>query len=158
MCLFGEIRDGAMIVNEVGEMVQAVWNELPVQYEGIETDAFVVMPNHVHGIIVLPYTERSAVPVGAGLRACPESADAEPSNPSALSLPDVVQRFKSYTTTRYRHMLTAEGSSLGGNTLWQRNYYEHVIRHEKELDDVREYILQNPLKWELDRENPAHKT
>ncbi len=138
-------------------MVQEVWNELPANYEGVETDAFVVMPNHVHGIIVL---------VGAGPRACPKPQD-EPrtgegqargpaptvsagaqtgqARGPAPTVPMVMQRFKSFTTHLY------------GATLWQRNYFEHIVRGDHDLDRIREYIVTNPVRWTLDSENPARQ-
>lgn len=147
-CIFGEVVDRQMILNEAGRMVETVWRELPQHYAGIEVEAFVVMPNHVHGIIIL---------VGAGAPACPDN----PGRPqgvaptmSTMSLPDVVHRFKSLTTARYRHGVRQDGWRPFPGRLWQRNYYERVIRGEKELNRVREYIINNPLHWEQDPENP----
>jgi putative transposase len=92
--LFGEIVDGEMRMNDVGKMVQTVWNELPQYYRDVDIDTFIVMPNHVHGILVLG--------VGAGPRACPTSGQPQGVAPT-MSLPAVVHRFKSLTTTRYRY-------------------------------------------------------
>jgi REP-associated tyrosine transposase len=71
-----------------------------------------------------------------------------------MSLPDVVQRFKSLTTTRYRHGVAQQAWSPFPGRLWQRNYYEHVIRTEESLFSIRSYIAANPERWALDRENP----
>jgi putative transposase len=181
-CLFGDVVDGQMVLNDAGRMVQTVWDELPEYYPGVETDAFQIMPNHIHGIIVL---------VGAGPRACPidvESAcpiDVESACPidvesresgqpqgveigqpqgveigqpqgvaPTLSLPDVVHRFKTMTTKRYADGVKETGWSPFPGRLWQRNYYEHIIRNEDELDRIQEYIVVNPTRWESDRENP----
>ncbi|MDP2673948.1 MAG: transposase [Dehalococcoidia bacterium] len=123
------------------------------------------MPNHLHGIIIL---------VGAGPRACPDKprqpqgVDGGPGRPQGvadesgqpqgvaptLSLPDVVHRFKSLTTARYRQAVRDQGWPPFAGRLWQRNYYEHVIRGEDELDRVRQYIAENPLRWDEDPENP----
>ncbi len=164
-CLFGEIVDGEMRLNEAGEMIQAVWDELSVFYAGVQTDAFVVMPNHMHGIIILtgqpvgagPRTcpDEPGQPVGAGPRTCPD----EPGQPQGiartLSLPDVVHRFKTLTTKRYANGVKTLGWPPFRGRLWQRNYYEHIIRNELSLNRIRQYITENPLRWHLDRENPA---
>jgi REP element-mobilizing transposase RayT len=171
-CFFGEIIDSKMNLNDAGRMVQATWDELPVFYPGVETDYFVVMPNHIHGIIVL---------VGAGPRACPGSGDdgvrvsadslpehrgAETGQPrgvaptgeregeSTLSLSDVVHRFKTLTTKRYTDGVKQAGWAPYRGRFWQRNYYEHVVRDEAGLDRFRRYIEGNPARWADDDENP----
>ncbi len=135
-CLFGEIVDGAMHLNQMAEMVATVWNDLPQHYSGVDVDAFVIMPNHVHGIVMLSAGQpRGVAPT--------------------LSLPDVVHRFKSLTTARYRRGAAREGWPAFAGRLWQRNYYEHVIRDEGEMNRVREYIVNNPADWAQDENNPA---
>jgi putative transposase len=157
LCLFGEIVGGDMRANGAGNVVQRVWDELSSHYPGVETDAFVVMPNHVHGIIVL-------APVGAGPCACPDwdrSREGQPrgvaptSGLRAMSLGDVVARFKTLTTTRYADGVRHSGWLPFPGRLWQRNYYEHIIRNERALNHIRRYIMENPHRWAQDRENPA---
>lgn len=144
-CLFGDIVDGAMALNEAGNIIQTVWDELPKRYAAIALDLFVVMPNHVHGIIVL--TSMSVV--GAGL-ALPGSMGAASSAPT---LGDVIRAFKSLSAIQVNRLLMRTGQPL-----WQRNYYEHVIRNDASLDGIREYIFGNPQNWMEDHENPAHRT
>lgn len=152
-CLFGQVMDGEMRLNDAGRMVQAVWNQLPVFYPGVQTDAFIVMPNHIHGIIVL-----TGHPVGAGPRACPDNVPQGTGQPQGvaptLSFPDVVHRFKTMTTKRYADGVKTMGWQPFVGRLWQRNYYEHIIRNDGSLNHIREYIANNPLGWESDRENP----
>jgi REP element-mobilizing transposase RayT len=164
-CLFGNIVDGEMRLNDAGRMVRSVWDEMPGRYPGIETDAFVVMPNHVHGIVVLVASNPC---VGVGPCAYPDHGQtperiAEPADvegqpqwvaPTGLSLSDMVHRFKTLTTKRYTDGVKERGWPAFRGRLWQRNYYDHVIRNERELDKIREYIATNPLRWALDRENP----
>ena len=138
-CLLGEIVEGTMIANGPGRMVQSVWNDIPAHYSGVGIDAFVVMPNHIHGIVTLATHGMQA----GGL---------DP----LLSLPDVVHRFKSLTTSRYISGFHHEGWLPFDRRLWQRNYYEHVVRSERELERIREYIVGNPAKWEEDENNPAN--
>ena len=158
-CLFGDVINEEMILNQRGEMVERTWRELAECYPGVEVDAFVIMPNHVHGIIVLVEAGPLGVgPVGAGPRACPEGPGACPGRPQGvaptMSLPDVVHRFKSLTTARYRTGVLQDGWQPFPGRLWQRNYYEHVIRDEEELNRIRQYIIDNPGRWQDDVENP----
>mgnify|MGYP000107575884 CR=1 FL=1 len=145
LCLFGEVLDGEMRLNDAGRMVWDIWNDLPNHYPGVAVDAFIVMPNHVHGIIIL---------VGAGPRACPGFGQPQGVAPT-MGLPDVVHRFKTMTTKRYVDGIRQLGWEPFRGRLWQRNYYEHIIRNEEFLNSIREYILLNPMRWDLDRENPG---
>jgi putative transposase len=175
--LFGQVLHGEMRLNEPGKMVCDVWNDLPAFYLGVQTDAFIVMPNHIHGIIILVGADPRVCPaqpsvgVGpraypdSGPRACPDSGPrAYPGQPQemgqpqrvapTLGLPDVVHRFKTVTTKRYADGVKRLGWEPFRGRLWQRNYYEHIIRNEESLNRIREYILTNPMRWALDRENP----
>jgi REP element-mobilizing transposase RayT len=112
------------------------------------------MPNHVHGIIIL---------VGATPCGCPDQtgqaqgpAPTARTTTAAMSLPDVVHRFKTMTTRKYTDGVKQNRWTPFPGKLWQRNYYEHVVRSDRELSSIREYLLNNPRKWHLDRENPNH--
>ncbi len=154
-CMFGHIVGAApcgrpqMALNDAGRMVQQVWDEIPTNYSGIETDEFVIMPNHIHGIIVI---------VGAGPCACPGDGRPRGAAPTgdrrnaALSLPDVIHRFKTMSTKRYVDGVKQNGWRPFPGKLWQRNYYEHIIRDDNEMNRIREYIANNPAQWEMDRE------
>ncbi len=154
-CIFGHIERGNLIRSEAGMMIERIWNEIPSHYQGIEIDAFQLMPNHIHGVFI----------VGAGPRACPELSDdslqlGQPQGVAPtkqLSLPDIVHRFKSITTNRYIEGVKTSCWPPFNKRLWQRNYYEHVIRNDDDLNEIRQYIIDNPLKWELDSENPINK-
>ena len=157
--MFGEITSQGMELNDAGRMVDKVWHEIPLYYSNISIDAFVVMPNHIHGIIVIDSSDN----VGAGPRACPESHGAINGQPSRqggtptnnrLTLPGIVHRFKSLTTHKYFKGVKQNNWTPFNDRLWQRNYYEHVIRNDIDLADTREYILNNPKKWHLDEYNP----
>ena len=147
-CVFGEVVQGQTNLNGSGQMVESVWRQFPQQYTGVEVDGFVVMPNHVHGIITL---------VGAGPRACPDGSG-QPHGVAptgTMSLADVVQRFKSLTTAKYRRGVHRDGWLPFPGRLWQRNYYERIIRDEEEMNRIRRYIMENPARWGDDPENPA---
>lgn len=177
LCLFGEVVDGQMRTNAAGDMVQAAWDELPSHYPAVSTDAFVVMPNHVHGIIVLmlvgagprarpgldPWSDPGSSPgrndmtrseQGRPQGVAPTDHKPAPDRADGLSLGEVVARFKTLTTTRYINGVRQSGWAAFPGRLWQRNYYEHIIRNERALNYIRRYIIENPLRWAQDRENP----
>ncbi len=141
-CLLGNIVEGEMILSEHGEIVKECWNDLPNHYDSIELDEYIVMPNHVHGIIMIiqdDIAENSFV--GAGLKPAPTI--------KKYTLPEMIRGFKTFSSRR-----TNELRKTPGIHVWQRNYYEHIVRSEKKLHLIRDYIVNNPLKWHLDRENP----
>ncbi len=127
------------VPGKIGAMVQSTWDEIPQHYPDVGTDAFVLMPNHVHAIIML----------GLGQARGPAPT---------MSLSDIVHRFKSLTTARYKKGVEDRDWPPIGRRLWQRNYYEHVIRSEGELQRVREYVSNNPAKWADDEYNPDNNT
>ena len=110
-CVFGTVQQGVVGLSGPGQMACSVWDEMPTQYEGVELDTFVVMPNHLHSVIRL---------VGAGPRARPP-----------LSLPDVIHRFKSLTTARYRKGVGEHGWPALAGRLWQRGYFDRIIRNRE---------------------------
>ena len=142
-CLLGIVDAGDLRLNAAGRQVREVWQHLAGRFPSVVMDACVIMPNHVHGIVVLaPQVERA---VGAGLALLAAGAAS-----SAPTLSDVVRAFKSVSAI-------AANRALGrsGQPLWQRSYYDRVIRDEEELQRYRQYVAENPLKWALDRENPT---
>lgn len=160
-CLFGEIADGQMTINDAGLMVARWFEQLPDKFPDIECDAFVCMPNHVHFVIVI----HSAA--GADPRVCPEGDDGSDKGAHAgaplrnavsrdVDLPTLVQWFKTMTTNEYMRGVKSRGWPAFTDRLWQRNYYEHIVRSEESLTRIREYIWDNPAKWSLDHENPAN--
>jgi REP element-mobilizing transposase RayT len=130
--LLGRIEGGKIQVNACGQIIRTVWENLAIKFKDIGLDAFVVMPNHIHGIIIVG-AQFIAPTVGVMNH--------------APTLGDIVRSFKAISTRLIR-----KNHNKGFN--WQRNYYEHVIRDETSLNRIREYILTNPLRWDLDRENP----
>ena len=146
VCLFGEMVNGEMRLNDGGRMIEQWWFELNRKFSTVETDEFVVMPNHFHGIVVI-----AGVTVGADLRVGPYSEGAHAGAP----LPTIIQWFKTMTTNEYIRGVKTQGWPPFHGRLWQRDYYEHIVRCENELTRIREYIANNPLQWEMDRENPS---
>ena len=149
-CLFGEIIDGQMALNDAGKMIDEKWQELKTRFPNIELDEYAIMPNHFHGIITLNFKI-----VGAG-SSCPDETTESPCDSGredrAPTLGDIVGYFKYQTTKQFNAT-----PDIGIIKLWQRNYYEHVIRNEDELNEIRQYIIDNPAKWDTDEENPNVK-
>jgi REP element-mobilizing transposase RayT len=138
-CLLGDIVGSELRINAAGRSVTSWWKKLPDRYPYVALDEFVLMPNHLHGILHI--TEVGAV---AGR---PHGA--------APTLGSMIAWFKSMTTNAHIHGVRSDGWAPFVSRLWQRNYYEHIIRGERDLDAVREYIFNNPAKWAADRENSA---
>lgn len=159
-CLFGDVADGVMRLNDAGQMVCAEWEALPQRFPTIVLDAFVVMPNHAHGIII---TDHAGVgDVGAGLVPAQDMPDLTGATGAttrvAPTVGDIVGAFKSVTTVLYTRGVKQSGWPAFRGRLWQRNYYEHIIRNEKSLNRIRKYILDNPARWDMDRDNPLAAT
>jgi REP element-mobilizing transposase RayT len=160
-CLFGTVVDEEMRLNPAGEMIQRVWHTLPGLFSNVHLDAFVVMPNHVHGIVILieSKTTDTNPTVGAPLVGAPDVDNATdragtrpaPTNSDTASLGDVVGAFKSITTNGYIDGVKHRGWMPFARRLWQRNYWEHVIRVGNEGDRIRRYIDENPARWQEDR-------
>jgi putative transposase len=156
-CLFGEIVNGEMILNEYGKIVEQCWNDLPNHYDNIALDAYVIMPDHFHGIIFIVgaiqesfNTSVNSVDsvnavdsinsVGA-IHELPRLKQRQQQRRKML-LPKIVGRFKMNSAKQINQMRNTPGISV-----WQRNYYEHIIRDEKSLENIRKYIINNPLQW-----------
>jgi REP-associated tyrosine transposase len=141
--IFGEIKEGDMELNALGRAVMDEWLRIATLRSGVELDAFVVMPNHIHGIVFLNDKEGTA-------RRAPTKEYF--GRPVSGSLPTIVRAFKSAATIRINKL-----RGTAGVPVWQRNYYEHVIRNQEELDRIRTYIEANPAMWHMDEENPLAK-
>jgi putative transposase len=142
-CWFGEVVNGEMRCNELGYIARRFWQALPRRFSHIQLDAFVVMPNHLHGILII--TERAK-------RTQPEQPKKEQfGKPVPGTIPTVIRSFKSAVTRRINLMRASKIPPI-----WQDNYYESIVRSETGLDGIRQYIINNPLQWELDEDNPRY--
>jgi putative transposase len=137
-CHFGEVFNNQMHLSEIGHIVAESWAWLGEHYSYVTIDEYVLMPNHLHAIIVLHSPRRGGsrtAPTGKSIKRKP--------------LGRLIGSFKTVSTKRVNQHL-----GTPGKILWQRNFYEHIIRNTDELDRIRNYILNNPMRWEIDRENP----
>jgi putative transposase len=132
---FGEVENGEMMLNKYGEVAKNFWKEIPIHFGNAEIDEFTVMPNHIHGILII---EEASVG-NAYMRSL--------QNRTKMLLSKIIQQYKSSVTLKVNTL------EKGGCFKWQKSFYDHIIRSEKSLDHLRQYILNNPLKWELDIEN-----
>jgi putative transposase len=123
--LFGDIVDGTMALNELGNIIQLHWQKLEKHHANLILDRSVVMPNHLHGIMIL-----------------------DSSLEDSKSISGIVGSFKTFSARGINKI-----RKLKGIPVWQRNYYERIIRNEVELDCVRQYIVNNPMKWQTDINN-----
>ena len=141
-----------MHLNEAGEIVRCCWGDIPVYFPHVVLDDFAIMPNHIHGIIMITCTGEASVPSDESENASGTHASALRQRPIGTepgSLSVIVQNFKSISAGKIN---AARG--LPGATLWHRNYYEHVVLSERELTAIREYVVANTANWHDDESNP----
>ena len=139
-------------------MVKNIWQSLPVRFPSVELDDFVVMPNHLHGLLRIKpdeegRTERDGRTQGSPLQGSPDGYT-HPKGTEEGSLGRVVQAFKSLTTHEYVVGVKQNGWPAFDGKIWQRDYHDHIVRDEAALNNIRRYIADNPFRWEQDEENP----
>jgi putative transposase len=149
-CLFGDVVKGEMRLNSLGYIASTCWQEIPHHFPHVELDAFVIMPNHLHGILVISDTW------GGATRASPLHPThtlplRHPCGPIPKSVGAIVGSYKSAVSKQINVICNTKGISI-----WQRNYYEHINRNQESLDNIRQYIQENPWCWADDPENPQH--
>ncbi|MDO9301634.1 MAG: hypothetical protein Q7T89_09635 [Anaerolineales bacterium] len=176
-CLLGDVVNGKMQLSQFGKIVSYAWLDLPKHYPHVILDEFCIMPNHVHFIIVLIDDGRdgSFKLSQVSLPARRDGSLASSQTPSLTSIPlaktpplsqethpyaeqtrhplsEVIRAFKSFSAKRINAL-----QKTTGNPFWQKNYYEHIIRNDREWNAIAWYILNNPLHWQLDRDNLQNK-
>ncbi len=133
--IFGWIENGEMNLNPCGEIARAVWEDLPQHYPGMDFDAYCIMPNHMHGIIIIRDD------VGEGLKPSP-----------TMPLSEIIRGFKTFSARKIN-----EFQNTPGRSIWQRNFFDRIIRSNEELEKIRDYIFNNPAHWNEDIENNIHR-
>jgi len=170
--LFGKIIDGKLALNNAGVMIEKIWHEISNDFPNIHLNEYITMPNHIHGIIEIPVGADSisahlSTPISTQIsddisirkrkRAEMDSAakraemDSAPTVGTGLSR--VVQSFKRHTTIEYINMVKQNILPSFDKRIWQRNYWEHIIRNENEFVKISEYIRNNPINWNRDKLN-----
>jgi len=165
-CLFGQVVNKKMKLNDMGLIAEKCWNEMPSHFPHVRLDEFIVMPNHIHGILIItPVGAKNFSPIAANTYAPVETnnysplrvKNHSPHRPRGTSktIGSVIRGFKIGVTKwcrkKNRQNIPYSDTIKG---LWQRNYFDHIIRDDEFLNRIREYIIQNPMQWEFDRENP----
>jgi len=135
--LFGTVENNQMILNDLGKIAEKCWIDLPNHYMNCALDEFTIMPNHIHGIVVID-NELLTNYVVTGFK---------PVTTKNHSLSEIIRGFKTFSSRCINEL------NLPLLFRWQRSFYDHIIRNEKSLEKIREYVVYNPLKWELDRNN-----
>ena len=129
-----------MILSEIGKIVFDYWFEIPKHFQNVKLDEFCVMPNHIHGILLL------------------NNVGVQNFEPLRNKFQHIIPKSIGSIIRTYKTAVTHWSKQNDYNFFWQRNFYEHIIRNENELNEIREYINNNPLQWELDNENPENIT
>jgi len=149
-CLFGRIIEKEMILNDAGRMVENALLNLHSMYPHIQIDTYIIMPNHIHVIvfvndIALDHRSRGRPPCLPVMNRPP----CLPARTDRIPVPVLVQRYKSYTTNQYMRGVNNHNWPCFNRRLWQRNYYDHIIRNPSELNCIRKYISENPKRWKF---------
>lgn len=119
--LFGEVNNGEMQLNVTGQIISAIWQKIPQHFPNVEIDEFILMPDHLHGVIVISEQDKKS-----------------------YSLATIIQNFKSISTRKINKITHNSGVSI-----WQRNYHERIVRSDQDLDRLRQYMLTNPENWKV---------
>ncbi len=144
--MLGNVVDGRVVLNPFGKIVEEMWLKIADVRPHLSMDEYVVMPNHVHGIVMIHTRPEN---VGATHWVAPTNKTDQPHGPAPDSLGAIIGQFKAVATKGVNRTRDTPGRAI-----WQRNYYEHIIRNDKALNRIREYIHYNPRRWHLDRYNP----
>lgn len=156
LCLFGEIIDDVMVLNDAGQVAENCWNDIPNHFPHVELDEWVIMPNHVHGIISITMNVDGAdydrgddgIAIVVGAKNFSPLRDARDEYPyprgTSKTIGSIIRGFKIGVTKWMRN-------NTNVYHVWQRNYWEHIIRNENELNKIRTYIRNNPLNWQNDK-------
>ncbi len=157
---FGAVENGKMILNELGKIAEKYWNEIQVHFPNVEIDYSIIMPNHIHGILVLnpsvetpvPATEkiecRDAINCVSTNKKCGGITGSKNPQLNPKSLSNIIRQFKARSSYEIRKWDSAFS--------WQSRFYDRIIRDDKELLRIRKYILDNPMKWYFERNNPEN--
>ncbi|WP_026735286.1 transposase [Fischerella sp. PCC 9605] len=145
--LFGDVISGEVQLSAIGEIAQQFWADIPNHFAHTHIDAYAIMPNHIHGIVVIDRPPDVETRHGASLQNTDESNKFAPLKRGSLQA--IINAYKSSVTRWCRK----NGHDYFG---WQSRFYDHIIRADDSLDRIREYIINNPAKWEEDKDNPAN--
>jgi putative transposase len=154
--VFGSASERRIVLSQTGEIVRSEWIALTERFSWLVLDAFVVMPNHLHGVVAFVGHAGGASAGTGGASPSPTTENTKTESGGASPSPtlfEVIGAFKSISTIKVNKLLRQPGVPL-----WQRSYHEHIVRTGEDLRKIQRYILENPLIWSLDPENPNPKS
>lgn len=150
-CFFGMVVDGKMKLSDIGKIAYTCWSEIPHHFPFVQLDAFVVMPNHVHGIIIIDKPDKGdddvVIVETQNLASSPRNTPKNTFGPQSKNLASIIRGFKIGVTKNAR--------LIDPGFAWQSLYHDHIIRNDKSYLNISEYIINNPAKW---REDKWHRT
>ena len=153
-CLFGNIVDVKMRLSPIGKIALRCWQEIPRHAPHVQLDEFVIMPNHIHGILM--WFDNESFGRGVQLNAPTGATVSQQHAPTRTTISPPTNTLSVIVRTYKAAVTTLSRQNGHGYFRWQRNYYEHIIRSERDMNTIRQYIVNNPLQWSLDEENPDH--
>ena len=148
-CVFGNIENGKMVLNKIGNEAENLWNQIPDYFSHADIDEYIFMPNHMHGIILLRRDAIHGVSIHGVINNKPKNGGAVSIDKNPMfnnSLSTMIRWYKGRTTYAINKLTPPRFQ-------WQPRFYDHIIRNDADLTRVREYIRNNPLNWALDEEN-----
>lgn len=140
--LFGTINQGLMSLSSIGKIADRHWLAIPQHFDHVKLDAYIIMPNHIHGIVILDYPVETRHVTSLSIGRTTNRFGPLISG----SLSKIIQAYKSSVTKKVRQ-------AINTNFAWQPRFYEHIIRNEKSCLNIAEYIIRNPINWKNDRNN-----
>ena len=169
-CLFGEIDAGRMVLNRAGQMVDRWWRKTESKFPHVELGEYVIMPNHIHGVVAIVGADPCVRPKReereSGKHKRIEQQQQEEHQQDGFQnqgghmgppLQEVIRWFKTMTTNEYIQEVKSGSFPQFAKRIWQRSFYDHVIRDDEDLNRIREYVRDNPARWTLDEENPENR-
>lgn len=151
VCYFGDIIDSKIQLSEIGKMAQKYWWEIPAHFPFVKLGAFVVMPNHVHGIIVIDKTDDGR---HVETRQCLVSTSKTTTNKPTIGQKRFKNQGKNTLSSiigSYKSVVTKNAHNIHSDFAWQSRFHDHIIRTSKSFDRIEKYINENPIKWEVDK-------
>jgi putative transposase len=156
-CVLGDVVDGKMALSDFGQIAHHFWTQVPDHFPNTSVDTFIVMPNHIHAVVIINDPSRRGEVTGEVISPLQHNAVTDtgavtaPLQIDRPTLGQIVAYYKYQTTKQINQIRDNPGVPF-----WQRSFYDHIIRNDRELNAIRRYIADNPLKWELDRDNPKN--
>jgi len=148
---FGKIIDWKMILNDYGKIAENVFVNLPNHYKNCLIDEYIFMPNHFHWIVIIDNsTKENATIVGTGFKPVPTTDNTDNDNAKKHWLSEIIRWFKTFSSRNINN------SQNNFTFSWQRSFFDVIIRNDEQLEKTRQYIIDNPIKWELDKNNPIN--